>query len=321
MSATYTHWFIRARLKTRQLLLLLAMDEEGNIHRAAQVLNMTQPAASKLLKDLEDALGVQLFDRLPRGMRPTWYGDAMIRHARMALASLSQAHDEIEALRAGRFGQVSIGAITAPGVTLLPTAIAQIKRAHPTLRVTVQIETSDVLMERLQQGKLDMVVGRLFANHDKTALRYQPLVEETVVAMVRPGHPLMNQPGLGLRDLVGAGWIVPPTGSVLRHRFDLMFQQEGLDPPADLIETTSLLFITRMLQNSDLVTVLATDVAQYYSRHGMVATLPMQLPCRMDGFGLITRTDRLLSPGAKEMLQALRHAARDSYGVALDHDP
>ena len=73
--STYNHWFIRARLKTRQLLLLVALAEEGNIHRAAQVLSMTQPAASKLLKDLEDVLEVPLFERLPRGMRPTWYGD------------------------------------------------------------------------------------------------------------------------------------------------------------------------------------------------------------------------------------------------------
>src|SRR3982751_2017697 len=126
--STYNHWFIRARLKTRQLLLLVALAEEGNIHRAAQVLNMTQPAASKLLKDLEDVLEVSLFDRLPRGMRPTWYGETMIRHARVALASLNQAHDELTALKAGRFGQVNIGAITSPGLALLPAAVAAVKR-------------------------------------------------------------------------------------------------------------------------------------------------------------------------------------------------
>src|SRR5882762_10222192 len=146
---TDSHWFLRARIKTRQLLLLQVLAEEGNIHRAAQELNMTQPAASKLLKNLEDVLGVQLFDRLPRGMRPTWYGESMIRHARMVLANLSQAYDEVEALKAGRFGQVSVGAITAPGMTLLPPAIAVVKQEHPSLRVSLQIETSDVLMERL----------------------------------------------------------------------------------------------------------------------------------------------------------------------------
>ena len=103
-------------LRESRWLLLVALAEEGNIHRAAQVLNMTQPAASKLLKDLEDVLEVTLFERLPRGMRPTWYGETMIRHARMALASLNEAHDELTALKAGRFGQVSIGAITAPGL-------------------------------------------------------------------------------------------------------------------------------------------------------------------------------------------------------------
>ena len=317
MSTNYTHWFIRARLKTRQLLLLVAMEEEGNIHRAAQVLNMTQPAASKLLKDLEDMLGVQLFDRLPRGMRPTWYGETMIRHARMALASLSQAHDEIEALKAGRFGQVSVGAITAPGMTLLPPAVALVKQEHPNLRVSLQIETSDVLMERLAQGKLDMVIGRLFERHDKSDLRYEALVEEPVSAIARPGHPLLNMPRLSLRDIVSAGWIVPPAGSVLRHRFELMLQEEGLDAPVNLVETTALLFMTKMLQQSDLLAVVATDVARYYAEHGLVALLPIQLPCKMDAFGLITRSDRLLSPAAKVMLRALRSAALAVYGVQL----
>lgn len=318
MATNYTHWFIRARLKTRQLLLLMALEEEGNIHRAAQVLNMTQPAASKLLKELEEMLGVPLFDRLPRGMRATWYGETMIRHARMALASLSQAQDEIEALKAGRFGQVSIGAITAPGLNLLPAAVAMVKQQHPSLRIQLAIETSDVLMERLAQGKLDMAVGRLFERHDKTDLRYEALVEEPVSVITRPGHPLLAQPRLTLRDVVGQAWIVPPPGSVLRHRFELMFQEDGLEAPADLIETTALLFVTKMLQGSEALAVIATDVARYYAQHGMVAILPIALPCKMDAFGLITRTDRLLSPAAKVMLRAIKSAALTVYGAELD---
>src|SRR5664279_539924 len=130
----YMHWFLRARLKTRQLLLLVALADEGNIHGAAQILNMTQPAASKLLKDLEDALEVSLFDRLPRGMRPTWYGETMIRHARVALSSLNQAHEELVAAKNGQFGQVNVGAITAPGLALLPPTVALVKREHPNLQ-------------------------------------------------------------------------------------------------------------------------------------------------------------------------------------------
>jgi DNA-binding transcriptional LysR family regulator len=319
MSTADTHWFIRARLKTRQLLLLVAMEEEGNIHGAAQVLNMTQPAASKLLKDLEDMLEVRLFDRLPRGVRPTWYGETMIRHARMALASLSQAHEEIDALKAGRFGSVAIGTITAPAITLLPDAVAQVKAAHPSLRVGLQIETSDVLIDRLTQGKLDMVVGRLFARHDKSDLRYEALVEP-IAAVVRPGHPLMEHASLKLSDLAQYGWIVPPTGSVLRHRFELMFHEDGLASPNDLIETTALLFTTRMLGQSDLIGVVASDVALYYQEHGLVAILPVELPCKMDAFGLITRTDRLLAPAAQVMLKAIKAVAHDVYGTVLAVD-
>jgi DNA-binding transcriptional LysR family regulator len=314
----YTHWFIRARLKTRQLLLLVALEEEGNIHRAAEVLNMTQPAASKLLKDLEDVLGVALFERLPRGMRPTAYGEAMIRHARVALASLNQAHDEVLALKSGRFGQVSVGAITTPGIMLLPQVISRVKQTHPSLRISLQIETSDVLMERMAQGKIDILVARLFAQHDKTALRFDALAEEPVVAVVRPGHPLLGLDRVTLRDLSSCGWIVPPEGSVLRHRFDLMFREEGLDAPANLIETAALLFVTKMIGQGDMIGLVAGDVGHYYAQHGIVSVLPIELPCRMDAFGIITRTDRALSPAARVMMAALKAAAAEAYGILLE---
>lgn len=317
--STYNHWFIRARLKTRQLLLLVALAEEGNIHRAAQVLSMTQPAASKLLKDLEDVLEVPLFERLPRGMRPTWYGETMIRHARMALASLNQAHDELIALKTGHFGQVGVGAITSPGLALLPPAVAIVKQEHPSLRIALDIETSPVLLERLEQGKLDILVARLFAEHDKTNLRYEPLTEEPVCAVARPGHPLLGMTGLTLRDVVAAGWIVPPAGSVLRHRFELMFQEDGLAPPINVIETAALLFITRMLQQSDMLAVLAADVARYYAAHGIVSVLPLAMPCHMDAFGIITRTDRLPSPAAKVMMKALKATSLTLYGRKLEN--
>lgn len=316
----YTHWFIRARLKTRQLLLLVALAEEGNIHRAAQVLNMTQPAASKLLKDLEDVLEVELFERLPRGMRPTWYGESMIRHARMVLANLGQAYDEILAIKAGLFGQVGIGAITSPGIALLPQAISQVKQAHPNLSVSLEIETSPVLMERLAAGKLDMVVARLNADHDKAMYRYEQLAEEPVCALVRGNHPLLSIPGLTLRDVDSAAWIVPPAGSVLRHRFDLMFQQEGLAPPINLIETSSLLFITKMLEESDTIAVLSAAVGQYYASHGMATLLPLEMQCDMDAFGIITRRDQLPSPGARAMMRALQSACRDTYDRKIDHE-
>src|SRR5690606_41666729 len=117
----------------------------------AESRNMSQPPASKRLKALEDLIGVQLFERLPRGMRAPWYGESLIRHARIALASLGEAGAEIEALRAGHAGNVSVGAIAGPAMTLLPPVLAALNREHPELRVSVSIESSDVLLEQLAQ--------------------------------------------------------------------------------------------------------------------------------------------------------------------------
>ncbi|HVY81561.1 MAG TPA: LysR substrate-binding domain-containing protein [Steroidobacteraceae bacterium] len=313
MPASTPPWFLRARIKTRQLMLLIAIGDEGNIHRAAEILRVSQPAASKLLKDLEDALGVTLFERLPRGMRPTWYGEAMIRHARMALSNLAQAGSELEALKTGRFGEVTVGAITGPALSLLPQAVAIVAREQPNLRVQLVVESSDVLLERLVQSKLDIMVGRLSETHDKTNLAYERLADEPVCAVARPNHPLLSDPSLTLRHLEDAPWIVPPVGSVLRHRFELMFQEAGHSVPPQLIETSSILFMTKMLQESDFIAVIPTEVARYYASYGMLAILPIKLSCTMDAFGIILRKDWLLSPAAKVVLRALQSAARSTY--------
>lgn len=315
MAGNYSNWFIRARLKTRQLLLLVGLDEERNIHRTAEVLGMTQPAASKLLKDLEDMLGVSLFERLPRGMKPTWYGEIMIRHARMVLSNLSQAHDEIEALKAGLTGQVNLGAIVGASTGLLPRAIARMKQQFPYVQINVKLDTSHALQPRLQQGEFDMLVARLFEEHDKTGLNYELLAEEPVCLAARRGHPQGQLAGLQLRDLIGAAWVLPPAGSILRHRFDLLFRQQGLEPPRNVVETTALSLTTALLEDSDMLSVLPSEVVRHYAEHGMLATLPLQLDCKMDAFGLITRRDQLLSPSAAAMLRIVREVAAEQYGV------
>jgi DNA-binding transcriptional LysR family regulator len=251
-------------------------------------------------------------------MRPNWYGETMIRHARIALSSLREAGQEVDALKTGLSGHVSLGAITGPALSLIPQAIMTVARENPKLRVELHVESSDLLIEQLAQGKLDIMIGRLFERQDKTGLRYERLAEEPVSAVVRPGHPLLNVAGLSLAAVEKKPWIVPPSGSVLRHRFDLMFREAGLAPPAQLIETASLLFVTKMLQQTDFISVVPTEVARYYQTYGMVAILPMPLSCTMDSFGIITRTDWLLSPAANVLLRALKNSAVSCYGCTLD---
>lgn len=313
MTTLNPNWFLRARLKTRQLLLLIALDEQRNIHRAAEELHMTQPAASKQLKDLEDMLEVELFDRLPRGMQPTIYGETMIRHARMALTSLSLAHEDIVALKAGLAGQVEAGVIMTASMTLLPRAISRVKQEAPLLRIGVQMDTSNNLLERLRRGSLDFMLGRILEEQPDADLQYEELAEEPVCAVARVGHPLVAAKGLTLADIAPLAWILSPQGSVLRHRTDMMFRRAGLTPPVNVVDTTALLLIISLLQQTDNLHVLPVEVARYYVSLNMLSIIPIELPCKMDGFGIITRRSRLLSPGANVLLTAIRAAARELY--------
>jgi DNA-binding transcriptional LysR family regulator len=309
------HLSLRVRLKTRQLLLLVALDAHRNIHRAADALHMTQPAASKQLKGLEDMLEVRLFARLARGMEPTMFGVAMIHHARMALTSLALAHEDIDALKEGLPGQVAIGAIMSPSLSLLPRAIARVKAAAPLMRVGVEIDSSNVLLGRLRHGHLDFLVARILNTDVGAQLQYEELADEPVCVVARVGHPLQGAVGIELADLAASAWILAPHGSTLRHRCDTMFRRAGRAPPANVVDTTALLLIVPLLQQTDSLHLMPLDVARHYVGLNMLGIVPVDVPIRMDGFGIVTRRNQLLSPAAGAVLDAIRAVARETQTV------
>jgi DNA-binding transcriptional LysR family regulator len=100
-----------------------------------------------------------------------------------------------------------------------------------------------------------------------------------------------------------------------------MIQELGLEQPSNSVETSALLFISKMMQQSDMVSVMAVDVARYYANHGLMSILPVAMPCEMEPFGFITRRDRLLSPAAEVVLRALKSSAMTVYGKAFSVDP
>lgn len=302
-------WFLRARLRTRHLLLLSAIGEEGNICRAAELLSMSQPAASRLLRELEEIIGADLFERRARGVKANWYGEALIRHARNALSSLSEAAAEIDALKSGRTGQVNVGSISGPAAGLLPRAIKRVARDYPLVRVHLVVDTGDRLTRALDEGAIDILVAGLIPGCDGSRFSFDRLGEEHFCAVTRTGHALLGKHDLGLADLVDATWIVPSAGAGPRHRFEVMFRQAGLECPGRLIETDSTLVTTRLLEDTDFVALVSRDVGEYYARCGSFEELPLALSCGADPFGVVTRRGWLLSPAALLVREAIEDAA------------
>lgn len=308
--------FVRSHLKTRHLVLLVELGRHGSIMHAADAANLTQPAASKLLGELEHALGVQLFERLPRGVTPTWFGQVMIRRAGAALAEMDAAHQEVMELLSGLRGRVDVGSVLTPSASLIPEAVNLLKSRQPRVLVSISVDTSKLLVQRLRGGELDVVIGRILDTAAASELNFEPITDEPHGIIVRAGHPLLQRDDLSLPDLVRQGWILPPTGSILRDRLTALFLSNGLEPPAETVETLALPVVANLLIGSDMLVALPCELVQPYLQSGLLAVLPFELGLRMDLYGIITRRGHQLSPGAAAMLETLREVCSRRYPKA-----
>lgn len=312
----------RLHLKTRQLAFLVHLDEERCLARAAASSSLTQPAASKLLRQVETTLGVQLFERNPRGMTPTGYGEILVRHARTALSQLGLARDEIAALKSGVLGKVAIGMVLDPHSNPVSRAIARLKQRHPGVHVCIEVDSCKQLNERLLQGDLDMVVGPVLDTAPADGLVYESLAAyESYAVIAGAQHPLANHEQLQLASLVEQPWILPPSGSLIRHKLSAMFVQSGLALPVNIVETASLPVITSLLQQSDMVAAVPEEAVHLRCEAGALTVLLRNLPLRVGAIGLVTRRGQQLSPGAQLMSKTLRELGGELHAVDNSSTP
>ena len=192
-------WYLRGELKPRHLHLLVALDDFRHIGKAARQANVTQPAISKALGELERGLGVKLFERSARGVNPTVYGECLIRHARSMLDELAQTRDELRGLITGTAGKVCVGTLSSTVNTLLPQSLTLLKTRLPGTQVLVREATQEVLLPDLWNGKLDLLIGRLPAQHAARGLQEKILFSQPVSIVANRRHPLARKRSLADR--------------------------------------------------------------------------------------------------------------------------
>ncbi len=298
----------RTPLKLRHLQLLVALDDTRTLARAAQRLRTTQPAASRQLAEIEAIAGVAIFDRLPRGLSPNSYGEVMLRRARIALTELSLAAAELDEMRSGQSGTVTLGAVTAPALDTLVPVLSGLQHTHAQLRLTVQVDTSPALIRALLESRLDFTLARIPPDFDARALQYREVAEEELVFLVRAGHALLGRPVLALADLAGLPWVLQPPGTLLRKRVDLAFRAADLTPPTRVLDTTSVVLTLAAITRSDAVAVLSASVGALFGPHGPVRRLPPLADVAriaVEPFGLIHQRDRPFSPAAQLVFSAV----------------
>lgn len=297
------------RLKLRQLSLLVAVGRLGNIQAAAQAENISQPAATRMIKELEADFDTLLFDRTNRGAIPTPQGEALIRHAQLIFAQLSNAAQEVEDITGGSAGRVVVGTLLAGAAELVPRAIRHVLATRPNVQIRVVEGTNDALMPRVQTGEIDMVVGRLPHHRHRRGLVQVPLSTDEIILAVGQSHPLAGQSALTFDNLRPFGWVLPPSETTLRRQIEELFVEQGQYQPTQVVESVHYLANRALLASSDLIGVAPRAVAAHDVAMKVLAPLDYALPFGSGPLGVTHRGADRLSPAARLFLSALQDVA------------
>ncbi|MEM9576900.1 MAG: LysR substrate-binding domain-containing protein [Pseudomonadota bacterium] len=298
------------RLKLRQLRLLVAVGAHGNIQNAARSLGISQPAATKMIQDLELDFEVRLFDRTNRGVVPTVFGETLIRHGKLIFAQISNAAQELDDLSEGNAGRVVVGTLLAASTSLLPKAIEILLAERPNVAIKVSEGTNEVLMPGLLSGEIDMVVGRLPSQRHREKLRQEKLLEDRVLAVVGPEHPLAARKSISFAQTKPFGWILPPLETTLRRQVDQFFVKQQQYVPDVAIESVSYLTNRALLQSRDLIGLMPAAVVSCDIGNRHLVELDWKVPFGHGPIGVSLRVGDDLSPAGRAFKLALHAAAR-----------
>ncbi|MDQ0321332.1 DNA-binding transcriptional LysR family regulator [Pararhizobium capsulatum DSM 1112] len=294
---------LRSGLKMNHLQLILAIEDHKQISAAADALNISQPAASRLLGEIEAILKVPLCARVARGVELTQYGETLARRARTIFLELRETAREISELKTGSGGSVSIGSVTGPALHLAVPAIRQVSTAYPGIEIDLQIENSTVLVRELLAARHDFVLGRIPDDQNRRLFNFAEIGMENVCLIVREGHPLLEKSIVSPSDLPLYDWVFQPPGTLLRRAVEDSFLSEGIPFPATIINTSSTILTVAIVCNTNAIAAVARDVATLISDNGTasgaIRILPADFHVTIRPYGLITARGRDLPPSAR----------------------
>jgi len=297
------------RLRFRHLQFLDILGQTRNLRLTAEQMHITQPAATKILMDIEDILQARLFDRLSRGMRPNELGLFTLRYASAALAGHRQFVDEFNALKQGGHGHLAIGAITGSAAHLLMAAVAEVQRLRPLLVLKILEQSSDQLVVWLAERKIDLMIGRFTDDAQQAQFHYERLASEQLQVVAGVDHPLRGATDLGLAKLAHWPWVLYPPSTAVRKVSDDLFGSSGLALRSGVVETPSFLFALELMQATDMLSLQPAALVDRYVQKGLLARIAVELPDRMPDYGLITRLDEAPPPAALAFIAVLRAKA------------
>lgn len=301
---------IERRLKLHDMRVLMSVVEAGSMHKAAERLATSQPAVSRAIADLEHALGVRLLERSPKGIRPTQYGEAIIKRGVAVFDELRQGVKDIEFLGDPRSGTLRIGCSEYAAGGPVLAVVDRLTRQHPRMVFDIVVGPVLTLYRDLIERKIELVITRLVDVADRRDMAVETLFDDDIVAVASAQNRWTRRRRIDLAELVDEPWTLPPRDTGLGAFAAHAFRARGLAPPEAAVVTYSMHMCHRLLATGRFITMLPSYTLRLPARHSWLKALPVELADARGSMALITLRNRTLSPLADVFIKTTRTVAK-----------
>ncbi|EAZ5058936.1 LysR family transcriptional regulator [Salmonella enterica] len=293
------------RIRLRHLHTFVAVAQQGTLGRAAETLNLSQPALSKTLNELEQLTGTRLFERGRLGAQLTVPGEQFLTHAVKVLDALNTAGQALNRKEDASADVVRVGALPTAALGILPAAIGRFHQQQKSTSLQVATMNNTMLLAGLKSGEIDLGIGRMSDPELMGGLNYELLFLESLKLVVRPGHPLLQET-ITLSRVMEWPVVVSPKGTVPRQNAEALLQSQGCKMPAGCIETLSASLSRQLTVDYDYVWFVPSGAVKEDLRQATLVSLPVPTQSPGEPIGILTRVDIPLSTGAQMLIAAIR---------------
>jgi DNA-binding transcriptional LysR family regulator len=301
---------IGRRMKLQDLHVLMTVVQAGTMGKAAQRLNTSQPAISRSIAELESAFGIRLLDRHHQGIEPTEYGRALLDCAVAVFDDLRRGIKNIEFLADPTAGEVRIGTISALAATFVSAVIDRLSRQHPRIVFHLVTEDLGILRRELNERNVDLLIVQRFDVFSEQQLDFEILYDASYVIAAGAQSPWVRRRKVHLAELMNEFWVLPPPDSAFGRVAVNAFRASSLDYPRATVLTAQADVRISLLKSGRFLSIFTTSVLGVPGNHPELRALCVDLPMANAPVGIITLSNRTLSPVARLFVESARETAR-----------
>ncbi len=299
-------------MNLRHLAVFHAVAEAGGINRAAERLMISQPAVSRQVQALEQALGVTLLERRPRGIHLTEAGGILADYARRLFEIEAQANEVFADLRSLRTGVLRLGGSMSLGNYFLPEVIAAFHHEYPEIRISLEVGNTDYILDMVRHNRVD--IGFIEGEFDADEFNADLFMHDELIVVAYPGHPLVGQGPMPFSRLCKHGCVMREPGSGTRSALNGLLERAGIQEHPFNLTLGSPEAVKRAVQRGAGLAVASNLTVVNELESGVLVHIPLSGPSAYRGLNRITLPHKQLAPAAKPFFALVDEYAK-RYGA------